>query len=93
MPVSRHSATHRTISYPTPSMYIPPHFAESRPEQLHRIIREHPLGALVTQGAAGLDADHMPFEFDPGVGPHGIALGPCGAREHAVAALPHREAR
>jgi transcriptional regulator len=53
-------------------MYLPSHFAESRPEQLQRIIREHPLGALVTQGAAGLDADHLPFEFEPGVGTHGL---------------------
>lgn len=49
-------------------MYIPPHFAVTQPELLHKIIREHPLGALVTQGPAGLDAEHIPFEFDPGVG-------------------------
>lgn len=53
-------------------MYIPPHFAENRPEQLHRIIREHSLGTLVTQGFDGLDADHLPFEFDPEVGEHGL---------------------
>jgi transcriptional regulator len=53
-------------------MYTPPHFAENRPEQLHRILRDHPLGALVTHGAAGFDADHLPFEFDPGAGPHGL---------------------
>ncbi|MDM0055079.1 FMN-binding negative transcriptional regulator [Variovorax fucosicus] len=53
-------------------MYIPPHFAESRPEQLHRILREHSLGTLVTQGMDGLDADHLPFEFDPEVGEHGL---------------------
>jgi transcriptional regulator len=53
-------------------MYNPSHFVETRPEQLQRIIREHPLGALVTQGAAGLDADHLPFEFDPDVGEHGL---------------------
>lgn len=53
-------------------MYIAPHFAESRPEELHRIIREHPLGVLVTHGASGLDADHLPFEFDPGAGPLGV---------------------
>lgn len=53
-------------------MYIPSHFAENRPDQLHRIIRAHPLGALVTQGTAGLDADHIPFEFDPDPGPHGL---------------------
>ncbi len=53
-------------------MYIPPHFAVADPAVLHRIIREHPLGALVTQGEAGFDADHLPFEFDPAVGPHGL---------------------
>jgi len=53
-------------------MYIPQHFAETRPEELHRIIREHPLGMLVTPGEAGMDADHVPFEFDPGAGAHGV---------------------
>ena len=53
-------------------MYIPPHFAETRPEELGRIIRAHPLGMLVTHGAGGLDADHIPFEFDPGAGTHGV---------------------
>lgn len=53
-------------------MYIPPHFAENRPEQLHRIIREHPLGVLVTQSTAGLDADHLPFELDSDAGPKGL---------------------
>jgi len=52
-------------------MYIPPHFALPQPEALHRIIREHPLGTLVTHGEAGLDADHIPFEFDPAAGPLG----------------------
>jgi transcriptional regulator len=52
-------------------MYIPPHFAISQPEALHRIIREHPLGTLVTHGEAGLDADHIPFEFDAAAGPLG----------------------
>jgi len=49
-------------------MYIPDHFAITVPEALHAIIREHPLGALVTAGAAGLDANHIPFEFDPAAG-------------------------
>ncbi|MCG7405729.1 MULTISPECIES: FMN-binding negative transcriptional regulator [Caballeronia] len=53
-------------------MYIPPHFAETRPEELHRIIRAHPLGMLVTHDAAGLDANHIPFEFDPAQGEHGL---------------------
>jgi transcriptional regulator len=52
-------------------MYIPAHFAETRPEELQRIMRAHPLGTLVTHGAAGLDADHIPFEFDASAGPMG----------------------
>lgn len=47
-------------------MYIPPHFAETRPEVIQRIMRDHPLGLLLTSSAAGLDADHIPFEYEPG---------------------------
>lgn len=53
-------------------MYIPDHFAETRPEELARILRANPLGMLVTQGSAGLDADHIPFEFEAGVQTPGI---------------------
>ena len=49
-------------------MYNPPHFVENRPEVLHRIIRENPLGTLVRSEDGELDADHIPFEFDPEVG-------------------------
>jgi transcriptional regulator len=45
-------------------MYLPPHFAESRPEQLFRLIREYPLGMLVTHTSSGLDANHLPFLLD-----------------------------
>ena len=55
-------------------MYLPPHFSEPRLEELHRIVREHPLGVLVTHGPAGLDANHIPFELDPERGPHGTLL-------------------
>lgn len=63
-------------------MYIPPHFAQARPEELHRIIRAHPLGMLVTQAGGTLDADHIPFEFDPGAGTHGVL------RAHVARANP-----
>ena len=53
-------------------MYIPPHFAETRPEHLCRVIHANSLGMLVTSGVGGLDADHLPFEFDPEVGEHGL---------------------
>jgi transcriptional regulator len=55
-------------------MYIPPHFAQTQPEPLHRLMRTHPLGVLVTSGPGGLDADHIPFEFDPAAGPLGKLL-------------------
>lgn len=45
-------------------MYIPKHFEEHRPEELHRVIREFPLGILVLNGSQGLDANHIPFELD-----------------------------
>ena len=53
-------------------MYNPAHFAVTAPEALHRIIREHPLGILVTSTGDGLDANHIPFEYDPTVGPLGL---------------------
>lgn len=49
-------------------MYIPEHFAIKHSQDLHAIIREHPLGALVTMSPDGLDANHIPFEFDAGQG-------------------------
>lgn len=55
-------------------MYTPAHFAETRPEVLQRIMREHPLGMLVTHEGAGMDADHVPFEFDAGSGEHGALI-------------------
>jgi transcriptional regulator len=55
-------------------MYIPAHFAEARPEALQRIMREHPLGMLVTHRSTGLDADHIPFEFDASAGAHGALI-------------------
>jgi transcriptional regulator len=52
-------------------MYLPPDFAEPRTEVLHELIRQHPLGTLVTHGAEGLDANHIPFELLPGEGGFG----------------------
>ena len=49
-------------------MYTPAHFAITDPAALHRIVHAHPLGMLVTHGDHGLDADHIPFEFDPAKG-------------------------
>jgi len=45
-------------------MYLPDHFVENRPEELHRIVRAYPLGMLVTLTEGVLDADHIPFRLD-----------------------------
>lgn len=59
-------------------MYLPQHFAEPRLEQLHRIIRDHALGMVVTHTAAGLEANHLPFLLD-------AENGSCGALQAHVA--------
>ncbi|BEE07708.1 FMN-binding negative transcriptional regulator [Aeromonas dhakensis] len=53
-------------------MYLPPHFAVTDSETLHQLIRAYPLGALITHGEGGLDANHLPFELDAGEGDHGV---------------------
>jgi len=63
-------------------MYLPAHFEETRAEALHGLIAAHPLGALVTHGPTGLDANHLPFEFDPATGAHGTL------RAHVARANP-----
>jgi transcriptional regulator len=45
-------------------MYVPAHFGEVRPEVLHQLIADHPLGVLFTHGESGLDANHLPFELN-----------------------------
>jgi transcriptional regulator len=56
-------------------MYLPKHFEETRVEVLHGLIRAHPLGALVTLTANGLEANHIPFEIDPDPAPFGTLRG------------------
>ena len=56
-------------------MYIPRHFEETRVDVLHELIRAEPFGALVTLGAAGLEANHLPFELDAAAGPLGTLRG------------------
>ena len=63
-------------------MYVPTHFEETRPGELQRVLREHPLGALITHGPSGLDANHIPFALDEATGPHGTL------RAHVARANP-----
>ena len=52
-------------------MYIPQHFEETRIDELHRLIREYPLGVMVLHGPDGLDAHHLPFELNATDGERG----------------------
>jgi len=56
-------------------MYVPPHFAEQRLDVLRQLIHDYPLGMLVTLGAEGLNANHIPFEFDSIPAPLGTLRG------------------
>ncbi|MDE2307855.1 MAG: FMN-binding negative transcriptional regulator [Xanthomonadaceae bacterium] len=48
-------------------MYTPKHFEETRVEALHGLIRAYPFATVVTQAAAELTANHLPFELVDGV--------------------------
>ncbi len=65
-------------------MYTPAHFEETRHEVLRGLIASHPLGALVTLGSTGLDANHIPFEL--AVAPEDGPLGTL--RAHVARANP-----
>ena len=56
-------------------MYVPGHFEETNADVLHGLLREHPLGALVTQTPAGLDANHIPFVVHADPAPNGTLHG------------------
>lgn len=69
-------------------MYTPAHFNETRTELLHQLVREHPLGLLVTLGEQGLDANPVPFLLEVD------ASGQAVLRAHVARANPvWREAR
>lgn len=63
-------------------MYNPAHFSVTEPAALQRLIAAHPLAMLVHTGPEGADADHLPFEYEPGAG----ALGTL--RAHVARANP-----
>ncbi len=55
-------------------MYVPAHFAETDTSVLHDLVVANPLGVLITHGAGGLDANHIPFELDRSRGNFGALL-------------------
>ena len=70
-------------------MYLPAHFEETRPELLHDLVSQHPLGLLITLADAGLQANPIPFLLDAG-----SDGGPGVLRGHVARANPvWRDAR
>lgn len=65
-------------------MYNPASFHESRPEVLAAAIAGHPLSTLVTAGAAGLAASHIPLLYTPAEGGAGFGV----LRGHMARANP-----
>src|SRR3954447_6003244 len=63
-------------------MYLPAQFEETRIEELHGLIRAHPLGTLITLSRSGLEANHIPFEVHPDPAPFGTL------RAHVARANP-----
>jgi transcriptional regulator len=57
-------------------MYLPAHFEETRPAELHALLRSHPLGLLITQDDQGAPvANPIPFMLDAARGPCGTLVG------------------
>jgi transcriptional regulator len=56
-------------------MYLPRPFEETRTPVLHQLMRAHPLASLVTIGASGLFASHLPLVLHPELGPLGNLRG------------------
>ena len=56
-------------------MYVPSHFKEDRGPELHAMMRAIAIGTLITHGADGLEASHIPLLIDPEPGPYGTLRG------------------
>ena len=56
-------------------MYLPGHFKEDRIEVLRAFVAEQPLATLVSLGADGLVASHLPMLWDPEPAPLGTLRG------------------
>lgn len=66
-------------------MYVPKHFAIDDLASQHSLIETHDFGVLVSSGALGLFATHIPFLLKRGEGRFGTLYG------HVARANPHAE--
>jgi transcriptional regulator len=75
------------------AMYVPPAFREDQIEILHAAIREAGLTTLVSLGADGLVASHVPMLLDAEAGPNGTLYGHLAkGNPHASGGVPGVEA-
>lgn len=51
-------------------MYTPKHFEQPSIEAMHDLIRTYPLATLITLGAEGLCANHIPMCLSETPGPY-----------------------
>lgn len=56
-------------------MYLPKHFSQDDPKQLHALIAAAPLGTWIESGGDETLVNHIPFMRVDGVGPHGTLVG------------------
>jgi transcriptional regulator len=56
-------------------MYMPVHFEERDVAVMHRLMRAHPLAAVIAATPDGLDANHIPLLVHEGPGPFGTLHG------------------
>ncbi len=56
-------------------MHVPKHFEPKDTESMQALIREYPLGTMVSVGARGLSANHIPFELEKVPSPYGSLIG------------------
>lgn len=45
------------------SLYVPPHFEETDPQRIRDLVATFPLATIITQGADGLTANHIPLQL------------------------------
>ncbi len=67
-------------------MYVPPAFVPGSPESIRALIATYDFATLVSHGAGGLTATHVPVLFEPERGPQGTLV------THLAGTNPHAQA-
>jgi transcriptional regulator len=65
------------------TIYLPPHFEQTRADAVIDLIACFPLATLITTAEHGIVANHIPMQFVPDEGEHGVLRGHV-ARNNAI---------